>query len=219
MHFEILIEDKSGEQALTHLLPKIIPHISYRMHSYKGIGGVPTGLKTHKNAKSAQLLNDLPRILRGYGKTYCGNAQCAVIIVCDLDDKNEEEFRRQLTEIHNNCTPKPCAYFLFAIEEMEAWLLGDKEAVKTAYKNYNKAALNDYSYDSICGTWEVLADTVHPGGSKALSAQPFHIVGTEKFKWADKIAPLIDVENNQSPSFQKFRDTLRALENGELPLN
>jgi len=219
MHFEILIEDKSGEQALTHLLPKIIPQISYRMRSYKGIGGVPTGLKTHKNAKSVQLLNDLPRILAGYGKTFSKDPQYAVIIVCDLDDKNETEFRKELDAIHNACSPKPCAYFLFAIEEMEAWLLGDKEAVKTAYKNHNKAALNDYSYDSICGTWEVLADAIYPGGSKALTQQPFYKIGTEKFKWADKIAPLIDVEKNMSPSFQKFRDTLRALENGEQPQN
>ena len=47
MHFEILVEDASGELLLGSLLPKILgkngnPH-TWRTHAYKGIGRVPPG--------------------------------------------------------------------------------------------------------------------------------------------------------------------------------
>lgn len=47
MHFEILIEDKSGEEALNILLPKMIniEQHTFKIHSYKGIGQIPKNLK------------------------------------------------------------------------------------------------------------------------------------------------------------------------------
>ena len=48
MHFEILIEDKSGEEMLLRLMPKILkfPKNTYKIHSYNGIGSIPKGMKT-----------------------------------------------------------------------------------------------------------------------------------------------------------------------------
>jgi hypothetical protein len=34
-------------------------------------------------------------------------------------------------------------------------------------------------------------------------------IGREKVAWAAKISPLMDIDNNQSPSFCYFRDKLR----------
>lgn len=49
MHFEILVEDASGELLLSALLPKILGENgtsnTWRTHSYKGIGRVPKDLK------------------------------------------------------------------------------------------------------------------------------------------------------------------------------
>ena len=36
-------------------------------------------------------------------------------------------------------------------------------------------------------------------------------IGMEKFQWAENITPHMDVDNNKSPSFVYFRDTLRKL--------
>ena len=47
-----------------------------------------------------------------------------------------------------------------AIEEGEAWLLGDIPAIQSVYPNAKNAVLNGYENDSICGTWEKLADAV-----------------------------------------------------------
>ena len=49
-----------------------------------------------------------------------------------------------------------------------------------------------------------------PGGSRALKGKGGQAVGREKSVWATKISPLMDVENNASPSFQYFREKLRA---------
>ena len=71
--------------------------------------------------------------------------------------------------------------------------------------------LSGYKNDSICGTWEVLADAVYTGGSSALKKQLWWSVGREKSAWSKKIAPLMDVDNNASPSFRYFREKLREL--------
>jgi hypothetical protein len=68
-----------------------------------------------------------------------------------------------------------------------------------------------YINDSICGTWEALANAVYPGGLEQLSKLGWQIVGAEKFKWAEAIAPAMNVESNRSASFCYFRDQIREL--------
>jgi len=111
----------------------------------------------------------------------------------------------------NKCNPQPETGFCIAIEEGEAWFLGDLPAVKSAYPHAKNAILNSYTNDSICRTWETLADAVCMGGSQKLSRQGRHAIGAEKSKWAIQISKHMDVANNQSPSFCYFRDKLHAL--------
>lgn len=46
-------------------------------------------------------------------------------------------------------------YFCIAIEEMEAWLLGDEKAIEEAYPQAKMPLLRKYVHDSIVGTWEI----------------------------------------------------------------
>ncbi|MDE0312392.1 MAG: hypothetical protein OXI52_09020 [Caldilineaceae bacterium] len=177
---------------------------------FKGIGHIPKNLTSSTHIRTRLLLNQLPALLRGYGKTY-SNSQAAVIVVCDLDKNCLKTFRQDLFAVLHACNPKPDTRFCIAIEEGEAWLLGDIPAIKAAYPQAKDAVLNGYINDSICGTWEVLADAVFPGGSRALQRKGGQAVGREKSVWATKISPSMDVENNASPSFQYFREKLRAL--------
>ena len=80
-----------------------------------------------------------------------------------------------------------------------------------AYPNAKDPILNGYAQDSICGTWEVLADAVHPGGSAPLKSAGYPTTGKTKCEWARRIAPLMDVNRNRSKSFQVFRDGVRRL--------
>ena len=215
MHFEILVEDHSGKEALDILVPRIIGggH-TFRVHAYKGVGRIPPGGMRHeKDLASRLLLNNLPRLLRGYGKTFQGRADYpfAVIVVCDLDDKCRKEFRQELMGILDACDPKPETRFCIAVEEGEAWFLGDLDAVRAAFPRCKEAVLNSYENDSICGTWEKLADAVFPGGAPSLAAKGWQAVGQEKSRWAKAIAPRMAVENNRSPSFCYFRKKLLDL--------
>jgi len=215
MHFEILVEDQSGKKALDILVPKIIgDDHTFNVHPYKGIGRIPKNLGGNADASKRILLTQLPRLLRGYGNafaSYPDDYPAAVILVCDLDDKCLKAFREELNAILNACNPKPETRFCIAIEEGEAWFLGDIPALKTAYPKAKDAVLNTYINDSIVGTWEKLADAVFPGGAAALSAKGWQSVGAEKSVWAEKITLHMDVDNNASPSFGYFRTKILEL--------
>ena len=80
-----------------------------------------------------------------------------------------------------------------------------------AYPRARKEVLAHYKQDSICGTWELLADMVYPGGQAAIHRAGWPLPGQIKHEWVEKIAPLMNVELNRSQSFAKFRDGLRKL--------
>ena len=215
MHFEILVEDQSGKTMLDTLLKKIIdkPHTS-EVKAYKGIGHIPKNLTSSTDARKRILLDQLPKLLRGYGRTFAGypaNYPAVVIVVCDLDDKCLKAFRQELFAVLNACDPKPETRFCVAIEEGEAWLLGDIPAVKAAYPNARDNVLRSYENDSICGTWELLADAVSSGGVSGLKKKGGQVVGREKSVWAEKITPHMNIDLNASPSFRYFRERVRDL--------
>jgi len=216
MHFEILVEDKSGKKALDILIPKLIGHEhTFIVHAYKGVGRIPKNLEAHKDVSRRILLTQLPRLLQGYGNTFANYPEdypAAVILICDLDDRCLKVFRKELDAILQRCSPKPEMRFCIAIEEGEAWLLGDVPAIKKAYPRAKDAVLSTYQNDSICGTWEKLADALFPGGSAALSAKGWQAVGAEKSVWAERITPHMDVLNNKSPSFTYFRSKIFELQ-------
>ena len=163
MHFEVLVEDESGKIALEHMIPKILgsndQKHTYRIISYKGVGRIPKNLKGNIDPRKRILLDRLPRLLRGYGKSL-ENLAAGVVVVVDLDNKDCISFKKEMIDILKTCHPKPKTLFRIAIEEGEAWLLGDSNAVKKAYPKAVEHVLNNYVQDSICGTWEKLADAV-----------------------------------------------------------
>jgi len=209
MHFEILIEDQSGKKALEILVPKIVSNEdTYMIHAYKGIGSIPKGLTPKTDASKRILLDRLPSLLKGYGKAF-NNYEGTVIIVPDLDNKELRSFLSELNSVLDHCDPKPSTYFCIAVEEGESWFLGDIAAIKEAYPNAKNQILNSYIPDSICGTWEILADAVYKGGSFKLKSLGYHTIGLNKSLWAENISPFMNIENNKSPSFCYFRNTLR----------
>jgi hypothetical protein len=215
VHFEILVEDASGKIALEHIVKKILgpygrPH-TWRLIPYKGIGRLPKNLRGKIDPQKRILLDRLPQILRGYGKSL--TKDCFVIVLVDLDDRDCREFKKELLTLLDKCNPAPQTLFRIAIEEIEAWFFGDREALLNIYPKANKNILDNYEQDSICGTWEKLADAVYPGGSKALIDLGGAGIGQEKCRWAERISPLMNVNKNKSRSFQVFRDGLRDLIN------
>ena len=209
MHFEFLIEDQSGAKAMEILLPKLLGNkASYRIIDYKGLGHLPKDLKPKTGASKRILLDQLPRLLRGYGRVPHSGY---IIIICDLDDRNEKQFLSELKKLLNVCNPKPDTRFCLAIEEFEAWYLGDLAAVRKAYPKAKDAILKGYKNDSICGTWELLADAVCKGGSKALNKEGWQAIGKQKSVWAKEISPYMNIDSNLSPSFNNMRLQLQSV--------
>jgi hypothetical protein len=218
MHFEILVEDQSGQHALKILVPKIIgAGHTFRLNAYKGIGRIPKNLNSSHQANQRLLFDQPQHLLRAYGN-FANNPAAnptAVVVVCDLDQQCLREFRQELFNILDSCNPRPVARFCLAIEEGEAWFLGDITAIKKAYPQAKDSVLKAYVNDSICSSWEQLADALYKGGSAALRKKGGQAVGAEKAHWAERSSPHMDVAANASPSFAYFRKTLMALASGQ----
>lgn len=212
MHIEILVEDPSGAKLLDLILPKIFgdqsASHSWRVHSYRGIGHIPKNLSAVHDPARRVLLEQLPRVLRGYGKT---PGIDAVVVVVDSDNRPCAAFLAELKELLIGCGAPNNTLFRLAVEEVEAWYLGDRAALHAAYPRAKADVLSRYVQDDVCGTWELLADAVYPGGSAAIKRAGWPLPGQIKFGWAETIGPLLDPDRNTSPSFCKLRDGLRRL--------
>ena len=212
MHIEILVEDSSGQTLLETLVPKILgaqgdPH-TWRIHFYKGIGRIPKNLNAGGDPAKRILLDQLPKLLRGYGRT---PGIDAVVVVLDSDRRDCVDFLAELKALAAGCNPAPNTLFRIAVEEMEAWYFGDRQALLSAYPRAKADVLNRYQQDSVCETWERLADAIYPGGSAAIKKAGWPLPGQVKHEWAEKIGPLLEPDQNISPSFGKLRDGLRRL--------
>lgn len=197
----VLLEKILGENRTVH---------SWRTISYRGIGRIPKNLVGVTDPNKRILLDQLPRILRGYGRSL-DKDNSVVIVIVDLDQRDCISFKKELVELLDACIPAPRALFRIAIEETEAWLLGDRAAIKAAYLQAKLRTLATYPQDVIVGTWEVLADVVHSGGAKGLKSLGYPEIGRAKSQWAQEIAPHMDIATNRSKSFQVFRDGVRQL--------
>jgi len=215
MHFQIFIEDISGKNLLEILVPKIISvsKNSYQITSYKGIGDIPKNLHKEPDPRKKLLLNKLPKILNAYGK-WAMPKDLTVIVVVDCDRRECKSFKQELLNVLGACNPKPAAFFRIAMEEMEAWLLGDKAAVEKAYPKMNKIEYAGYEQDKPIGTWEKLADiTLSRDMARRLknTNTAYFEIGRQKTEWVQKIGPNMDINNNASPSFNCFRQKLQEL--------
>ena len=197
MHFQYLVEDQSGAALIRILMQKIVelyPNATYDCKGFRGIGGF-TRKNTIKETKTGKLLNDLA--------TYFPSV---IIVVLDSDDHDVQQFRSELEAVAIQNMIKIDHVFCLAVEEIEAWLLGDRHALLSAYPHAKMHVLNTYVQDSICGTWEVLADAVYPGGTSKLSREhaSFIEIGKLKAEWAQNIGIHMDLKSNESPSFNDF---------------
>ena len=60
MHFEVLVEDRSGKKALDVLIPKIIgDQHTFKIYAYRGIGRIPKNLKNVSNIYTRLLLTNV----------------------------------------------------------------------------------------------------------------------------------------------------------------
>lgn len=211
MHFQFLIEDYSGAVLVNKVMQKLSEEaeFTFDIKSFKGIGGFK-GKGSVKDIKTNKLLTDLPQYLRAFDASLKGIEAC-IIIVLDNDTRDTKLFEQELESQARRAMISIDHVFCIAVEEMEAWLLGDEKALFKAYPYAREGKYKEYIQDSICGTWEILADVVFKGGIKKFKKEcpTYREVGKYKAEWAEQIGTHMELSNNNSPSFQYFVAALR----------
>lgn len=140
-------------------------------------------------------------------KSYVNLPGAVIIVVLDNDKRDQTEFQRQLKELSEQNMILIDHAFCIAVKEMEAWLLGDIEAIEKAYPNAKKTAIKDYVQDEIGDTWEILANMIYPGGVNKLqknASGSYGLIGEMKAEWADRLGKMLELDKNISPSFNAF---------------
>ena len=158
-----------------------------------------------KETRTGKLLNDLATYLSGSNRSL-QRIPAAIIVVLVNDDRNVELFREVLEKVARQNMILVDHVFCVAVEEVEAWLLGDQNALMAAYPSAKTQVLRGYIQDSICGTWEVLADAIYPGGITKIKKDrlSYMEIGKLKTEWAKNIGIHMSLQNNVSPSFNYF---------------
>lgn len=211
MYFQFLIEDKSTEILVNRVMEKVKDlysgnMVNWDIKSFAGIGNRRRDGNL-QNRKTGKLLNDLPMYMRGFSKVLQNMDHAALVVVMDNDKRDTGQFKEELEQIAISNFILCDYVFCIAVKEMEAWLLGDSEAIREAYPNARMQFLQKYEQDGICDTWEILAEIVYPKGLSGLRKKAggsYAEIGKAKGEWADKIGQCLHLHENVSPSYCYF---------------
>lgn len=220
MHLEVLAEDKSGSIFLEGLLDKVLADnnisCSLAVRPHRGKGFYPQNPWDRPKKFASGLLDLLPAKLRAYSKVFVPG-DLILLIVLDADEEEPLEVKKEVRNIAVKFGGEIPYVIGISVEEIEAWMLGDLQAVKTAYPDARIQAAANYVQDSICGTWEVLARVILGTDAERLIRVGYPAIGQYKSEWAARIAPHIRAGKNRSPSFQEFYSLLmRSLKRGRI---
>ncbi len=195
--FEVLVEGASDVPAVRDVLTRhfgLVENVQFRIHRHKGRGNLPDDLLGQPDPKQQTLLHQLPAKLKGF--SHLGDEACVVVLV-DVDRDPCHELLAQLDAMLARLPRRPPrVLFRLAIEETESWFIADVEAVATAYPKAKQPKLRGIVADDIVGAWEKLAD--------ALDIKPSEVTGADKYAWAERISPHLNLKEPHSPSLRKF---------------
>ncbi|HAY21980.1 MAG TPA: hypothetical protein DCY27_07405 [Desulfobacterales bacterium] len=200
MHVEFLLEEESAEVALNNLLPKILPQqITYTFHVFQG---------------KQNLLKKLPERFRGYRRWL--PPDWIIVVLLDFDQGDCQELKGRLERIAERegfttlskvgCHGRFQVINRLAVKELEAWFFGDFPAIRQAYPRFPIRLEKKKNYrnpDAIDNPWETL--------EKIFKGAGYYPGGLPKKEVAGRISENMNPWDNQSKSFQVFRDTLRKI--------
>lgn len=176
---EILVEELSMEVFLKGLLPRILPE-DYKL-------GQNCFVYPHEGKNDLQ--KRLPRRVRAY-RSYPEDVK--LIVVHDQDSADCIKLKQQLVKLIKNEDVNIQFLVRIACRELENWYLGDLKAVEKVYPKSKASGLSRKAkfrnVDKIQGSREM----------EYLSKE------FGKTSCARSLAPIIDIEDNTSVSFNQF---------------
>lgn len=209
MKLHVLVEGSSEKALLSGWLPRLLPAHAFKIYPHQGKGKLTAGFAQKPDPKHQGLLDQLPAKLRAWQRTL-NPATDRIVILVDADDDDCADLKKRLKAMWQECCPKLPEAICIAVEETEAFYLGDEAGVRKAFPSAQfKRTGTRYKQDSVCGTWEFFQQ----------------VIGTtfvDKVGWASAMAPTLTVTwngkgANKSPSFCFFCKTLTATAGERVP--
>jgi hypothetical protein len=192
MHIEFLVEEFSTQEALKALVPNIL--------------GSSHSFKIHNFQNKDRLLKRLPERMKAYAKME--QEDLRIVILIDRDDDDCQVLKQQLCNASSVVISQKGNIVLhrIAVEELEAWFFGDVPAIRAEYQRIPASLSQKSGFrnpDAIKGgTWEQLDKILKDYGYQT---------GLQKSDFAQRVAPHMNINQNQSRSFQVFRDGLKNI--------
>ncbi len=196
---EILVEEPSMEAVLREIMPRILNGRAQCK---------PINMRSKGN-----LLKKLPERLRAYRKRIENGENLKIIVLVDQDNDDCEQLKQRLENIAREAglVTKASAnahndfqvVTRIVIEELEAWFMGDVEALKAAFTSLRRANFpGNFNNPDNGGTWERL--------HRFLKRHNIYRKSYPKIEAARRIAKHMDPESNRSRSFQSFMQGVEA---------
>ena len=201
MQIDFLLEEESAEEALRHLLPKMI--------------GQRARWKLVNFGSKYKLLDKLSERLAGYCQRISEGEDLRVVVLVDRDDDDclalkhrLEEAARQALLATKTAPDEKGRFFVVnrvVVEELESWFIGDPLALRRAFGSLpaidGKKGI--FRVPDNGGSWEKL--------HRFLKKHGVYKSSYPKIKAAQRIAACMDIQNNNSHSFRVFREGVEAV--------
>jgi hypothetical protein len=200
MHIEMLVEEPSAEAFFRGFLPRILPeNATCEIIVFQG--------KNH-------LLANLRSRLLGYAAWIPEDFKIVVLLDEDREDcaqlKARMEREATLAGLMTKSRSRNGTFTVLnriAVEELEAWFLGDAEGLYSAYPRVPPSLGSKSRFrnpDAISGgTWEAL--------ERVLQSSGYFKGGLRKIELARTMASHLEPERNRSQSFRVFLQSIQTL--------
>lgn len=199
MTIHVLVEGPSERSFLDRWVRRLVPGEYVRVHPHQGKGSLPRVITERPDSKARGLLDQLPAKLRGFAAAL-DPSKDAVLVLVDADNDDVDQLVTSIERIAAICAPLIPLKVSVAIEEMEAFYLGDLSALARAYPSANMDLARSYTPDSICGTWELFGQVIDDDGEN-------------KVAWAEAMGDYVTANpaESRSPSFRSLIKNLNNL--------
>ncbi|MCU0863425.1 MAG: DUF4276 family protein [Planctomycetes bacterium] len=197
MRIHVLVEGKSEEILISKWGPRALPNHQVVPHAHQGKGDIPANPASKPDPRKRGLLDLLPATLRAYAKA----DDVAVLVLVDADKENCVDLKQRLLKLAERVHPRPSRLlFRIAVEETEAFYLGDVAGLKAAYPQADIRKAKKYRPDSVCNTAELFGEIVQDGG-------------LNKVAWAEAMADTLTTkkQGSRSPSFRALLGAFEKL--------
>lgn len=197
MTIHVFVEGPSEVALIEPWSKRLLKGCPVMVHPHEGKGKIPDNINATPDPRHRGLLDQLPAKLRAFANAAHVDG---IVVLVDADDQDCTALRTAIEQAAQICSPNLRVIARIAIEETEAFYLGDLRALKRAFPKADMDLAGGYMPDSICDTWELLGEIINDDSG-------------DKVGWAEKMGRIITTNpgKSRSPSFRALIRALRRL--------